>query len=74
MAPANRSGQHHRHKRMSRQHRAAWVRQRLNALRCHLKQQLVKAELLMLPAGCTVAQQSHVLLLQGSMQVRTVVD
>jgi hypothetical protein len=59
-----------RHKRMSRQQRAAWVRQHLAALRCHLKQQLVKSELLVLPAGCAVAQESHVMLMQGSIQVR----
>jgi hypothetical protein len=54
---------------MSRQQRAAWVRQHLAALRQHLKLQLVKSELLVLPAGCAVAQESHVMLVQGSIQV-----
>ncbi|WIA16848.1 hypothetical protein OEZ85_013781 [Tetradesmus obliquus] len=59
-----------RHKRASRQQRAAWVRGHLAALRGHLKQQLVKSELLVLPAGCAAAQESHVMLLQGSIQVK----
>ncbi|KAF6264741.1 hypothetical protein COO60DRAFT_18214 [Scenedesmus sp. NREL 46B-D3] len=63
-----------RRKHMSRQQRAAWVRQHLTALRQHLKQQLVKSELLVLPAGCAVAQESHVMMLQGSIQVRVADD
>lgn len=59
----------HRHKRVTRQQRAAWVRQHLTVLKQHLKQQLAKSELLVLPNGCSVAQESHVLLLQGSIQV-----
>lgn len=59
-----------KHKRISKQQRAAWVRQHLTTLKQQLKQQLAMAELLLLPKGCSVAQESHVMLLQGSIQVR----
>jgi len=59
----------HRDKRSSRQQRAAWVRQRLAALRGSIKQQLVLAELLVLSEGATVVQDSHVILIKGTIQV-----
>lgn len=59
-----------RTKRSSRQQRAAWVRQRLSLLRGLLKQQLAKAELLVLAEGATVSLDSHAVLMRGSLQVR----
>jgi hypothetical protein len=46
----------HRDKKSSRQQRAAWVRQRLVAMRNSIKQQLVMAELLELTEGAAVIQ------------------
>jgi hypothetical protein len=62
------AGGHH-DKRSTRQQRAAWVRQRLGAMRAALKQQLVLAELLVLSEGAEVMQDSTVLLMKGSIQV-----
>lgn len=64
------SGAHHRDKRSTRQQRAAWVRARLAVTRARLKQQLVMAELLVLSEGAVVMQDSHVVLMKGTIQVR----
>lgn len=56
-------------KRSTRQQRAAWVRQRLAAVRAVIKQQLVMAELLVLSEGAMVAQDSHVILMKGTIHV-----
>ncbi|KAF8065728.1 NHX8 [Scenedesmus sp. PABB004] len=69
-AHGDRSGA--RGKRVSKAARAAWVRAHLAALRCDLKAQVVSAELLLLPRGCSVAQEGHAMLLQGSAQVKVV--
>jgi hypothetical protein len=57
------------HRKSSRQQRAAWVRQRLAAMRNSIKQQLVMAELLELTEGATVIQDGHVILMKGTIQV-----
>lgn len=64
------SHQQQRDKRSTRQQRAAWVRQHLAGLRTSLRQQLVLSELLVLSEGATVVQDSHVILMKGSIQVR----
>lgn len=63
------SAGHHRDRRSTRQQRAAWVRQRLAVMRARLKQQLVMSELLVLSEGAVVMQDSHVVLMKGTIQV-----
>ena len=69
LAPLTTAGGHHRDKRSSRAQRAAWVRQKLAAMRASLKAQLVLGELLVLSEGASVVQDSHVILMKGTIQV-----
>jgi hypothetical protein len=68
LAPLTTAGGH-RDKRSSRAQRAAWVRQKLAAMRASLKAQLVLGELLVLSEGASVVQDSHVILMKGTIQV-----